>query len=123
MSTDVFAFLRAVVVAVAAFRDVRMKKPVDVYDGAYFRKCLDRQADIGRKVKHSHNTHIHTHSAWFPLPCPALLSLTHDVEQAYYLLATGNLVSSTGLDQMQVTGYTVVADKINFLRYATHFRR
>lgn len=96
-----------------------MKKPVDVYDGAYFRKCLDRQADIGRKVKHPH----HTHTSWFPPALPCSLSHTHDVEQAYYLLATGNLVSSTGLDQMQVTGYTVVADKINFLRYATHFRR
>ena len=39
-----------------------------------------------------------------------------------YLLATGNLVSSTGLDLMQISGYTVVADKINFIRFTTHFR-
>ena len=70
--------------------DVRLKRVPDAYDAAYFKRCLDRQADIGRK--------------------------------AYYMLATGNLVSSSGLDMMQVSGYTVVADKINFLRFVTHFR-
>ena len=39
-----------------------------------------------------------------------------------YLLATGNLITSTGLDMMQVSGYTVVADKLNFFRFTTHFR-
>jgi DNA-directed RNA polymerase beta subunit len=39
-----------------------------------------------------------------------------------YLLATGNLVSSTGLDMQQVSGYTVVADKLNFFRFTSHFR-
>ena len=33
-----------------------------------------------------------------------------------YLLATGNLNSPTGLDQMQVSGFTIVADKLNFFR-------
>lgn len=42
--------------------------------------------------------------------------------KVYYFLATGNLVSSTGLDLMQVSGYTVVAEKLNFLRYLSHFR-
>ena len=39
-----------------------------------------------------------------------------------YFLATGNLVSTTGLDLQQTTGYTVVAEKLNFLRYLAHFR-
>jgi len=39
-----------------------------------------------------------------------------------YFLATGNLVSQTGLALMQVTGYTIVADKLNMLRYLSHFR-
>jgi hypothetical protein len=64
--------------------------PVVLADSAWFRKVVERQPEVGRKV--------------------------------YYLLATGNLVSSTGLDMMQVSGYTVVADKINFLRFTTHFR-
>ncbi|KAG0238636.1 putative DNA-directed RNA polymerase I subunit RPA2 [Mortierella sp. GBAus27b] len=39
-----------------------------------------------------------------------------------YFLATGNLVSNTGLDLQQVTGYTIVAEKLNFYRYISHFR-
>ncbi|KAL8664587.1 MAG: hypothetical protein Q9168_007877, partial [Polycauliona sp. 1 TL-2023] len=39
-----------------------------------------------------------------------------------YFLSTGNLVSSTGLDLQQTTGYTVVAEKINFYRFISHFR-
>ena len=39
-----------------------------------------------------------------------------------YLITTGNLVTSSGLDMMQVSGYTVVADKLNFFRFTTHFR-
>ncbi len=32
-------------------------------------------------------------------------------------------MSSTGLDLMQTSGFTVVADKINYMRFLTHFRR
>ncbi|KAI4129093.1 MAG: hypothetical protein LQ338_002391 [Usnochroma carphineum] len=39
-----------------------------------------------------------------------------------YFLSTGNLVSSTGLDLQQTSGYTVVAEKINFYRFISHFR-
>ncbi|XP_022087163.1 DNA-directed RNA polymerase I subunit RPA2-like [Acanthaster planci] len=39
-----------------------------------------------------------------------------------YLLATGNLVSKTGLGLMQTSGLTVVADKLNFMRFLSHFR-
>ncbi|KAJ3244159.1 hypothetical protein HDU78_011350 [Chytriomyces hyalinus] len=38
-----------------------------------------------------------------------------------YFLATGNLVSNTGLDLQQVSGYTIVAEKLNFYRYLSHF--
>lgn len=37
-------------------------------------------------------------------------------------LSTGNLVSSSGLDLMQVSGYTIVAERLNFLRFCSHFR-
>ncbi|CDK25868.1 unnamed protein product [Kuraishia capsulata CBS 1993] len=37
-------------------------------------------------------------------------------------LSTGNLVSQSGLDLQQVSGYTVVAEKINFHRFISHFR-
>lgn len=39
-----------------------------------------------------------------------------------YFLATGNLVSPTGLDMMQVTGLATVVEKINFYRFISHFR-
>ena len=41
-----------------------------------------------------------------------------DVGQKFeYLLNTGNLVSRSGLDLSQATGFTVVAEKLNFYRY------
>uniref|UniRef100_A0A8C9R8U0 DNA-directed RNA polymerase subunit beta n=1 Tax=Scleropages formosus TaxID=113540 RepID=A0A8C9R8U0_SCLFO len=39
-----------------------------------------------------------------------------------YLLATGNLVSKTGLGLLQASGMSLVADKLNFIRYLSHFR-
>ncbi|KAJ4153473.1 hypothetical protein LMH87_009958 [Akanthomyces muscarius] len=39
-----------------------------------------------------------------------------------YFLSTGNLVSPSGLDLQQVAGFTVVAEKLNFLRFIAHFR-
>lgn len=39
-----------------------------------------------------------------------------------YFLATGNLISNTGLDLSQASGYTIVAEKLNFYRYLSHFR-
>ncbi|KAK2774769.1 DNA-directed RNA polymerase I subunit RPA2 [Onygenales sp. PD_12] len=39
-----------------------------------------------------------------------------------YFLSTGNLVSPTGLDMQQPSGYTVMAEKINFYRFISHFR-
>jgi DNA-directed RNA polymerase I subunit RPA2 len=37
-------------------------------------------------------------------------------------LATGNLVSPTGLDLQQASGFTIVAEKLNWHRYISHFR-
>jgi DNA-directed RNA polymerase I subunit RPA2 len=39
-----------------------------------------------------------------------------------YFLATGNIVTNTGMDLQQMTGYTIVAEKLNFYRYLSHFR-
>lgn len=39
-----------------------------------------------------------------------------------YMLNTGNLVSASGLDLSQTSGFTVVAEKLNFFRYLSHFR-
>ncbi|OXB80837.1 UNVERIFIED_CONTAM: hypothetical protein H355_003748 [Colinus virginianus] len=50
-------------------------------------------------------------------------SLTTDVTKSFeYLLATGNLRSKTGLGMLQDSGLCVVGDKLNFVRYLSHFR-
>ena len=43
-------------------------------------------------------------------------------QKLQYFLSTGNLVSQSGLDLQLVSGYTVVAEKINFHRFISHFR-
>jgi len=39
-----------------------------------------------------------------------------------HFLATGNLISRSNLDMQQTAGFTVVADKLNMVRYLSHFR-
>lgn len=39
-----------------------------------------------------------------------------------YFLATGNLVSPSGLGLSQTSGFTIVAEKLNYFRYLSHFR-
>lgn len=39
-----------------------------------------------------------------------------------YFLSTGNLQSRSGLDLQQSAGFVIVAEKINFLRFISHFR-
>jgi DNA-directed RNA polymerase I subunit RPA2 len=43
-------------------------------------------------------------------------------EKVGTFLATGNIISSTGLDLMQVSGYTIVAERLNIYRYMSHFQ-
>mmetsp|Transcript_7119 Transcript_7119/g.14291 ORF Transcript_7119/g.14291 Transcript_7119/m.14291 type:complete len:1308 (-) Transcript_7119:459-4382(-) len=40
----------------------------------------------------------------------------------FYFMATGNLVTESGLDLMQIAGYTIIAEKLNRFRYMSHFR-
>lgn len=39
-----------------------------------------------------------------------------------YFLATGNLNTATGMDLQQTSGFTIVAEKLNYLRFLSHFR-
>jgi DNA-directed RNA polymerase I subunit RPA2 len=39
-----------------------------------------------------------------------------------HFLATGNLISPSGLDLQQASGLTIVAEKLNWQRYISHFR-
>ncbi|XP_028983272.1 DNA-directed RNA polymerase I subunit RPA2 [Betta splendens] len=52
-----------------------------------------------------------------------IFNMGTDVTKPFeYLLATGNLSSKTGLGMLQSSGLCVVADKLNFIRYLSHFR-
>lgn len=55
---------------------------------------------------------------------PRIVRKTNEniAQRLEYFLSTGNLVSESGLDQSQTTGYTVMAEKINFYRFISHFR-
>jgi len=71
-------------------------------------------------------------NSWAPITSPdferdfnakMLRKTNENLAQALeYFLSTGNLVSPTGLDLQQVSGFTVVAEKINFYRFISHFR-
>lgn len=39
-----------------------------------------------------------------------------------YFLATGNHTSKVGIDLMQTTGFTIVSDRLNFIRFFSHFQ-
>ncbi|XP_077440050.1 DNA-directed RNA polymerase I subunit RPA2 [Vanacampus margaritifer] len=52
-----------------------------------------------------------------------MFNLGSDLTKPFeYLLATGNLSSKSGLGMLQTSGLCVVADKLNFIRYLSHFR-
>ncbi|KAK5098242.1 DNA-directed RNA polymerase I subunit RPA2 [Lithohypha guttulata] len=55
---------------------------------------------------------------------PKIVRKTNEniAQRLEYFLSTGNLVSESGLDQQQTSGYTVMAEKINFYRFISHFR-
>lgn len=60
---------------------------------------------------------------WFRTACDRVGSASGDVgKRLEYFLATGNLVSESGLDLQQTSGFTIVAERLNYWRYLSHFR-
>lgn len=52
-----------------------------------------------------------------------LLNILPDIgPKLRYFLVTGNLRSRSGQDQMQTSGYTIIAERLNYYRYQSHFR-
>ena len=60
--------------------------------------------------------HTHTHAPHPQVRAPAAPPPTLRTHRCEYLLNTGNLQSRSGLDLSQATGFTVVAEKLNFYR-------
>jgi DNA-directed RNA polymerase I subunit RPA2 len=74
---------------------------------------------IKRDVRVTPDKVVLTSASYVKKCVDSQVDITKRVEN---FLLTGNIVSNTGLDLMQVSGYTVVADKLNFYRYISHFR-
>ena len=52
-----------------------------------------------------------------------VLDVQKDIGKAmHYFLVTGNLISPSGLDLMQTSGFTIVAERLNYYRYISHYR-
>ncbi|XP_034537373.1 DNA-directed RNA polymerase I subunit RPA2 [Notolabrus celidotus] len=75
-------------------------------------------------VKLSFDKRSHRQSgSWTSESIIKIFNTGSDLTKAFeYLLATGNLNSKTGLGMLQSTGLCVVADKLNYIRYLSHFR-
>nr|CAG8470459.1 11808_t:CDS:10 [Entrophospora candida] len=77
------------------------------------RSTVNTQLRSGKEVKFNDKKYINNLFAKTPCDIGRKLS---------YFLATGNLISRTGLDLMQTSGYTIVAEKLNFYRFISHFQ-
>jgi DNA-directed RNA polymerase I subunit RPA2 len=77
--------------------------------------CLDALKDQVRRDRETESHLINFHDEAYGR---RLLERWPDVGQKFeYLLNTGNMISRSGLDLSQATGFTVVAEKLNFYRY------
>eukprot|EP00434_Breviolum_minutum_P010491 symbB.v1.2.009255.t1/scaffold562.1/size187303/3 len=81
---------------------------------AYMKKSIDTTTR-GKKAKLLDYVHKKD------LLTKAFLSSMEVQKRMENFLATGNVQSRSGLDLMQVSGFTVVADKLNQARYSSHF--
>lgn len=76
-----------------------------------------------RLIKDLKNPKFEINSIRNPLYLKKLIdSQTSIGKRMENFLATGNLVTRSQLDMQQTAGFTIVADKLNFTRYLSHFR-
>ena len=112
-------------------QDIRRNRAVDLRDGTSAVPNARSGTEHGRRGDPSGLTRVLT-AAVLRSQCRAPLvtawrralgRVSSDLgRKIEYFLGTGNLVSNTGLDLQQVSGFTIVGEKLNFLRYLSHFR-
>lgn len=78
------------------------------------------RAQIAQDVRQSNPTVDFFDDRYF-LKAMSRVSFDIGAKMANFL-ATGNLISPTGLDLQQAAGFTIVAEKLNWYRYISHFR-
>ena len=59
---------------------------------------------------------------YFSKPARIFSRLPNIGQALQYFLATGNLKSQSGLDMQQISGFSIVGDKLNYQRWLSHFR-
>eukprot|EP00040_Diaphanoeca_grandis_P032793 m.199573 g.199573 ORF g.199573 m.199573 type:complete len:1144 (-) comp32739_c0_seq2:126-3557(-) len=77
------------------------------------------QKSMSLDVRLGRSGSLSASDTYFKKVCGKQLDIGKKME---YFIATGNISSPTGLDLQQVSGFTIVADKLNFFRYVSHFR-
>ncbi|KNC48846.1 DNA-directed RNA polymerase [Thecamonas trahens ATCC 50062] len=93
--------------------------------GAMLRELLEKQLGviklgILRAYRRGDSTTDVENAIWFSR---LMARSTMDIGKRFaYLMATGNLKSDSGLNMGQVVGYTIMAEKLNVLRFLAHFR-
>lgn len=100
--------------------------PGHLYASIIKEKILDYLVSIKTQIKTDMRRQPHSVNFFdkkYLLKVLSKLSGAADVgKKLEYFLSTGNLISNTGLDLQQTSGYTIVAEKLNFYRYISHFR-
>ncbi|XP_074622886.1 DNA-directed RNA polymerase I subunit RPA2-like [Acropora palmata] len=75
------------------------------------------RANLEKSIKSKSNFEVNSSTL-----LQAMARSTNISHQMEYLLATGTLVSKSGLGLMQTAGFSTVADRLNFFRFLSHFR-
>ncbi|XP_072029490.1 LOW QUALITY PROTEIN: DNA-directed RNA polymerase I subunit RPA2-like [Amphiura filiformis] len=124
MARKLFAFVRGECAAENA--DSPMNQEVLLAGHLYQMVLKEKMEQWMTNLRYTVEKKAKTKPRHFELTDDILLKACHnvsDISRAMeYLLATGNVVSKTGLGLMQATGMTIVADKLNFMRFMSHFR-
>ncbi|RDA91091.1 hypothetical protein CP533_2991 [Ophiocordyceps camponoti-saundersi (nom. inval.)] len=93
--------------------------------GQILKERLDDFLDIAVRSSLQKNRDVCFTSGEFNtlFPTKIFASAGEDIGKGLeYFLSTGNMTSRSGLDLQQTSGFTVVAEKLNFLRFLSHFR-
>ena len=81
---------------------------------------IGAKAKILKDLKNPKFDHSHVRNPNYLKKCmDSQTSIGHKLE---HFLATGNLICRSQLDMQQTAGFTIVADKLNNVRYLSHFR-
>jgi DNA-directed RNA polymerase I subunit RPA2 len=94
------------------------------------RTTMQQDANIKRSMNNNNNTSTKSSSSsstaegigQFALWRKAMEKIADVGQKMQYFLSTGNMSADASLDLQQMSGYCIVAERLNFLRFLSHFR-